>query len=411
MKLLHAMGSDSQMDDRELGERIAYWRERRGITQKLLADRIGRSKSWIEKVEAGTRSANRLPILLSICKELHLDLPVLIGRDLERDTKECIDDIQVEMIQAALERYDVVKDEIPDGFQPDIAALERQLVYIWSAFEQADYHVVSKNLPDLLLNAQRSNVLLASDDTASVLAEVYQVAASTLRKLGEYDLAWLSGDRGFALAERTGDPIKMALIGFRVANALTALGRPRAAYDLNISLASRVEIRLDTDADLSVYGNLLLQAAMACGNDGNAIGVRDLIREAREVAARVPDTANQYRLSFGTTNVGVHHVSALVSLGEGGLAVEVAAKMDQAGLRLLRRERRANHLVDVARGYSQWGMRGEALERLLEAESLASREVICRPVARSTIENLVTRSRGKPAASLRSLAERAGVNT
>jgi len=30
---------------------------------ELLADRIGRSKSWIEKVEAGTRSANRLPIL------------------------------------------------------------------------------------------------------------------------------------------------------------------------------------------------------------------------------------------------------------------------------------------------------------------------------------------------------------
>jgi transcriptional regulator with XRE-family HTH domain len=62
------------MDDRELGSRIAYWRERRGVTQKLLADRVGRSKSWIEKVEAGTRSANRLPILLSICKELRIDL-------------------------------------------------------------------------------------------------------------------------------------------------------------------------------------------------------------------------------------------------------------------------------------------------------------------------------------------------
>jgi hypothetical protein len=33
------------MDDHEIGERIAYWRERRGVTQKLLADRIGRSKS------------------------------------------------------------------------------------------------------------------------------------------------------------------------------------------------------------------------------------------------------------------------------------------------------------------------------------------------------------------------------
>src|SRR5216684_5777364 len=96
------------MDEIELGSRIAYWRERRGVTQRLLADRIGRSKSWIEKVEAGTRSANRLPILLTICKELRIDLPVLIGRDLVRDTRECIDDVQVEMIRAALERYDAI---------------------------------------------------------------------------------------------------------------------------------------------------------------------------------------------------------------------------------------------------------------------------------------------------------------
>jgi transcriptional regulator with XRE-family HTH domain len=75
------------LDDVELGVRISYWRERRGMTQQLLADRIGRSKSWIEKVEAGKRSADRLPILLSICRELRVDMPVLIGCDLERDNQ------------------------------------------------------------------------------------------------------------------------------------------------------------------------------------------------------------------------------------------------------------------------------------------------------------------------------------
>lgn len=90
------------VEDGELGARIAYWRERRGMTQRVLADRIGRSKSWIEKVEAGKRSANRLPILLSICEELRIDLPVLIGRDLDRDTRDCINDIQVEAIRSGL---------------------------------------------------------------------------------------------------------------------------------------------------------------------------------------------------------------------------------------------------------------------------------------------------------------------
>lgn len=398
------------MDDRELGSRIAQWRERRGITQRLLADRIGRSKSWLEKVEAGTRSANRLPILMTICRELRIDLPVLIGRDLERDNRECIDDAEVETIRTALERYDAVAKELPEDYLADTNQMHRQLTYVWAAFEQADYHVVSRTLPTLLLDAQRSVVADENDDNRAILVEVYQVTASTLRKLGEYDLAWLAGDRGFALADRSGDPTQTALIGFRVANALTAIGRSRAAFDLNVSLASRVEAHASQASDLSVYGTMLLQSAMAAANEGNAIGVRDLIREARGVAGSVSEGANHHRLSFGPTNVGIHHVSALVSLGEGGLAIEVAATIDETGLRMIRRERRANHLVDVARGYSQWGKRDEALEKLLEAEALAPREVTCRPGARSLIENLIERSRSAPSTSLRLLAGRAGVN-
>src|SRR5260370_37046390 len=129
------------MDDLELGARIAYWRERRGVTQKLLADRIGRSKSWIEKVEAGIRSANRLPILLSICHELRVDLPVLVGRDLERDTRECIGDLQVESIRTALERYDGFRNDIPSEYEADVPRLRRHVTYVWSACEMADYEV------------------------------------------------------------------------------------------------------------------------------------------------------------------------------------------------------------------------------------------------------------------------------
>jgi len=399
------------MNDLELGSRIAYWRERRGVTQKLLADRIGRSKSWIEKVEAGTRSANRLPILMTICSELRVDLPVLIGRDLARDTRACIDDIRVEMIRTALERYDAIRHQLPDGYTADTSRLQAQVAYAWSAFELADYQVVSRTLPDLLLAAQRCHVTQESTETARILAEVYQITASTLRKLGEYELAWLAGDRGVALAERTGEPILAALTGFRVANALMSIGRAGAAFDLNVSYASMLEPGLRTEADRSVYGHILLQAAMAAASGGDAIGVRDMVGEAKAVARHVPDQANHHRLSFGPTNVGLHQVAALVSLGEGGLAVEAGGTLDDAGIGALRRERRATYLIDIARGYSQWGKRDEALEKLLEAEALAPREVNCRPVARNTIENLIQRSRGKLPGALQSLAERSGVTS
>ena len=271
------------MDDHELGQRIAYWRERRGITQKLLADRIGRSKSWIEKVEAGTRSANRLPILMAICRELRIDLPVLIGREPTRDTRECINDIQVEAIRSSLERYNAIRSQIPDEYSADISRLRSQVSYAWSAFELADYHVISRTLPDLLLDAQRCHVIMDSTDTERILAETYQIRP---RRCGSWvSMNWPGWrDRGVALAERTGDPVLAALTGFRVAIALTSLGRADSAFNLNVSYAYRLEPGLRTEADRSVYGHILLQAAMAAASGGNAVGVRDMVNEARSVA-------------------------------------------------------------------------------------------------------------------------------
>jgi transcriptional regulator with XRE-family HTH domain len=166
------------MDDGELGWRIAYWRERRGVTQRLLADRIGRSKSWIEKVEAGTRSASRLPILLTICQELRVDLPVLIGRDVKRDTRNCIDDAQVDSIRVALENYAGISTDIPADYEPSIGRLGRRVLNVWAAFELTDYDVVSRTLPGLLLDAQSSDPgesrQLRSDHSRNALEQLYE---------------------------------------------------------------------------------------------------------------------------------------------------------------------------------------------------------------------------------------------
>ena len=146
---------------------------------------------------------------------------------------------------------------------------------------------------------------------------------------------------------------------------------------------------------------------MAAASGGNAVGVRDMVNEPRSVARHVDDQTNHYRLAFGPTNVGLHHVATLVGLRE-GLAVEIAASLDQEGIGMLRRERRATYLIDIARGYSQWKA-DESLGKPLEAERLAPREVNCRPVAGNLISNLIERSRGKVPTALQSLSERSGV--
>ncbi|SCL60201.1 Helix-turn-helix domain-containing protein [Micromonospora peucetia] len=50
------------MDSSDLlpvGRRVAYWRRRRKLSQQVFADRIGKSKSWVDKVERGVRSLER----------------------------------------------------------------------------------------------------------------------------------------------------------------------------------------------------------------------------------------------------------------------------------------------------------------------------------------------------------------
>jgi transcriptional regulator with XRE-family HTH domain len=394
------------MDDRELGRRIGYWRRRRKLTQAVFADRIGRSKSWVEKAERGERSAGRLSVLDDICQVLQVDVAALIGEEPARRAQMCLDDGEVERIRSSLERYAFGSG---GDRAPDLASLRGQLAHAWAAFEFADYQVMGQVLPDLLDAAQRAHAAVGSPESAAVLAEVYQVIASTLRKLGEHALAWLAGDRGVAVAQHAGNLAAAAGAGFRIANALLSMGRAGQALTLNMSLVDRLEPECGTEELRALYGHILLQGAMAAAAAGDDSRAGELIGAARDVARFVSSGSNHYRLAFGEVNVALHEVGALVALGENGRAVEVADAVGGEGLRRLRKERRAALLVDTARACSQAGNRDEALRRLLAAEEIAAPEVRCRPVAQAAITDLLHRSRGAPPLALARLAERSGV--
>jgi transcriptional regulator with XRE-family HTH domain len=394
------------MDDREMGRRIGYWRRRRNLTQAVFADRIGRSKSWVEKVERGDRSAGRLTVLDTICEVLQIDLSALIGEDPSRTVAVCLDGNEVERIRKALEWYSFTAGETSSL---DIPALRRQLDHMWTAFEFGAYQRMGAVLPRLLEGAQDVHAVQDDMESARLLAEVYQVIASTLRKLGEYSLAWLAGDRGITVAQRAGDLNSVAAAGFRIANALLSMGRPGQALNLNESLARQLEPECRTEQMRALYGHVLLQAAMAAAVLGDQARAAELITEARDVARFVTPGSNHHRLAFEPLNVALHEVGTLVALGENGRAVEVADAIGGEQLGMLRKERRAALLVDTARACSQAGKRDEALHRLLAAEDIAAPEVRCRPVAQATIADMLHRSRGMPVLALARLAERAGV--
>jgi hypothetical protein len=136
---------------------------------------------------------------------------------------------------------------------------------------------------------------------------------------------------------------------------------------------------------------------MAAAHQGDPITSRALLNEAETSARRLGADANHYFTAFGPTNVGVHRVSAAVALGDGGAAIQYAKAVHPIHLPVV--ERRAQHLVDVARGHGQAGGDDQALRALLTAERLAPEEVRYQPTARALVTHLLHRERAGPSGS------------
>lgn len=51
-------------DHLSIGERIAFYRKRRGYTQEVLAGLVGRSTDWLAKIETGRRKPPRIDMLV-----------------------------------------------------------------------------------------------------------------------------------------------------------------------------------------------------------------------------------------------------------------------------------------------------------------------------------------------------------
>jgi hypothetical protein len=242
------------------------------------------------------------------------------------------------------------------------------------------------------------------------------LAAEIAIKLGRVDLGWLAADRGIVVAEWTGD---LALIGATARRLVHAL---MAAHDtesgrrgvaLVKATANRLALGLRTasPALLSAYGALFLKGSIAAARIQDASLSREFNAEAATAARLLGGDGNEQYSAFGPTNVMVHRVSALADMHEGGRVVEEARLIPKDQLATMPRERRANHLLDVARGFNQWGKRDNAIALVLEADQLAREEVRCRPLTHKLVLDLVRAyPRGsRPAAPLACIARDVGI--
>ncbi len=379
-------------DQFSVGERIAFYRRRRGMTQRVLANLVGRSEDWLSKVERNERDVRRLDIVGELAKALRVGVGDLLGNPVLVEADRAKED-DVPAVRDALMSHRRLSQTLfgtpmrqPVDPEPVASRAERG----WSDYQQGRLGQVIAALPGLITSAQALEESAAVSDAArcwAVSARIHHLAASTLAKVGEAELAWMSAERAMSAAENSGDPLALASAARAGTHALLAVGRFDDAVNLGETAASwlRGQVRQQDPAALSIVGMLYLRTAIAAARRQDRSGTNELIASAGQAARQLGRDANYWFTSFGPTNVQLHRLSTGLDLGDVAYVVEHGPRVDPSGLPT---ERTVAHRIDLARAYSFSARDDEALDQLLAAEHAAPQIVRHSAVVRDTVKAL-----------------------
>lgn len=383
-------------DHLSVGERIAFYRRRRGLTQGVLAHLVGRSEDWLSKIERGQRELHNLDLLVEIAKHLRVTVGDLLGQPvlMEDENDSRGDDIPAVrdalMAPRRLSRVLYGPDASPQVKASSVRVFAEQG---WADFQRGRLGKVVAALPGLIRSAQA----LEDRDGPSgqsqwaISARIHHLAASTLSKIGEADLAWLAAERAMHAADQSDDPLVLASAARAGTHALLASGRHDDAMDLGLTAARYLSANMEEDdpAALSLLGMLYLRTAAASARHDDRATTRELLDLAAAAAARLGEDANHWFTSFGSTNVELHRLSTALDLGDLAYVVEHAPGVSAEHMPL---ERAVTSDVDTAYAQSLLARDEDALRVLLGAEARAPQLVRHSTRARETVRALQRRA-------------------
>jgi transcriptional regulator with XRE-family HTH domain len=397
-----------------IGERVAWYRRRRGMSQEVLAGLVGRTVDWLSKIENNRIELDRLSVIKSLADGLDVSLGDLLAEPSLMEWTPDSGARTVPALRAALMNYRLLTpfgDASPAVEAPTVEVLDREVSDLWAAFQAARFGYVTGRLPGLLGRAQAVTESVTGESRVQahrLLGFAYQLAAVQLTKFGEAELAWIAADRGLVAARETGDPVVTGSLFRSVTHALLSTGRYLEAVRLTEDTAAYLQPSLSQPSPelLSVYGTLFLAGSMAAARAGEPGTTRAFLAEADDAARRLGADANHLWTAFGPTNVAIHRVATAAELGDVQVAIDLGPRVDTSGMPM---ERRIRHAIEVARAYSAWNRIDDAMSTLLDAEQLAPEQVRYHMLSRQLTLTWIRNQRGRPSQTLVDLARRLNV--
>lgn len=397
-----------------IGERIAWYRRRRGLSQRVLAELVGRTEDWLNKVENNRIQLDRLSVISTVARELDVTLPDLLAepnlvewsRDTGRRTVPALRDALLTYRQLIPRRTGARELHVRE-----VEVLVERVSAVWDAYQSSRFGFMTAALPGLI-----EDLVYAVDQYDGVdqvrcqrlLALSYQASTAVLTKIGETDLACVAAQRGYDLAEQASESVVLLSLTRSVCHALLSAGRYSDAVAIVDDAASTVS-SADSRASrafMSVYGTMYLTGAVAAARADDQETTSAFLRHADLAARRLGRDDNLMWTAFGPTNVAIHRVSTAMELGNVALALELGPQVDPSPLPV---ERQVRHRLEVARAHSAQNDRDAAIGLVLDAEQLAPEQVRHHSMSRDLVLTWMRRSKGALPGDLAGLAGRLNV--
>lgn len=320
--------------DESLGQRVAYHRQRRGMSQRTLAELVGRSEEWLSQIERGDRELDRLSMIVALAQALRVEFTRLLPSVAEAvstyPSRSSAPD-HVPEIRRSLTRYEAI-ERVTRGYQgppPDLADLRRRVSQAKFFSQNERWSELGLVAADLIRDshvAVRLHDGSAQREAHSLQSLAYHVTSGMLDRIGETDLPWIAAERAMSAAERADDPLLAPLAAWRLSVVLRHAGRIEESRDVPVAAADalRAQVGPEDPRAASLYGSLMLKAAVASSTLGEAREVRDLLKEV-DRAATITGDRNDYWLAFGPANVRVHRAWLALEMGDPTDALDKAA--------------------------------------------------------------------------------------
>ena len=118
------------------GEKVAYYRRRRGMTQEVVAELVGKTTSWIEEIESGRANLQMLPNIASLAEVLDISPFELLPDDIvqvDANTRgRSVPALRKQLLSYRFVNPRYLEDQAEPMTMPDLTAA---VANIWAAYQ------------------------------------------------------------------------------------------------------------------------------------------------------------------------------------------------------------------------------------------------------------------------------------